>query len=278
MPPLTNQRLRTIENDAMAADEPLSALFLSESMSDLNEGATFLDRLSMEEVTFIRSRGTTIKAKRGEGIFHQGDSHEGIFLIESGRVRTFCTGPSGRELTLAYWTPGHFIGGPEVFGGVHLWSGEAMEDSRVMALTGTVVRDLIERMPTFALCLIDGLVAKGKCYSQLVQMLGTRSVSQRLAQLLKILGQVHGREEDGGQPELRHSSYPGGSRILRGGRWHSNAGRARRAPAAPSQLRWWHGHICPTAGGALSHWCFEEVNELVHKSWEALVDPQRNRH
>jgi len=198
LPPLTNQRLRTIENDAMAADEPLSALFLSESMSDLNEGATFLDRLSMEEVTFIRSRGTTIKAKRGEGIFHQGDSHEGIFLIESGRVRTFCTGPSGRELTLAYWTPGHFIGGPEVFGGVHLWSGEAMEDSRVMALTGTVVRDLIERMPTFALCLIDGLVAKGKCYSQLVQMLGTRSVSQRLAQLLKILGQVHGREEDGG--------------------------------------------------------------------------------
>ncbi len=189
-------RLRVIETMDMTTDEPLSALFLSESMSDLNEGATFLDRLSMEEVTFIRSRGSTIKARRGEGIFHQGDRHEGIYLIESGRVRTFCTGPSGRELTLAYWTPGHFIGGPEVFGGgVHLWSGEAMEDSRVMALSGAVVRDLIERMPIFALCLIDALVSKGKCYSQLVQMLGTRSISQRLAQLLKIMAQVHGRDD-----------------------------------------------------------------------------------
>ncbi|MEQ9555140.1 MAG: Crp/Fnr family transcriptional regulator [Rhodospirillales bacterium] len=195
----TPPRLRVIETRDMTTDEPLSALFLSESMSDLNEGATFLDRLSMEEVTFIRSRGSTIKARRGEGIFHQGDRHEGIYLIESGRVRTFCTGPSGRELTLAYWTPGHFIGGPEVFGGgVHLWSGEAMEDSRVMALSGAVVRDLIERMPIFALCLIDALVAKGKCYSQLVQMLGTRSVSQRLAQLLKIMAQVHGREKGNG--------------------------------------------------------------------------------
>ena len=191
--------LRVVETKDEGTDEPLSALFLSESMSDLNEGATFLDRLSMEEVTFIRTRGTTVKARRGEGIFHQGDPHEGIFLIESGRVRTFCTGPSGRELTLAYWTPGHFIGGPEVFGGgVHLWSGVAMEDSRVMALSGAVVRDLIERMPIFALCLIDALVAKGKCYSQLVQMLGTRSVAQRLAQLLKIMAQVHGREEDDG--------------------------------------------------------------------------------
>ena len=64
-----------------------------------------------------------------------------------------------------------------------------------MALSGAVVRDLIERMPIFALCLIDALVAKGKCYSQLVQMLGTRSVAQRLAQLLKIMGQVHGRDD-----------------------------------------------------------------------------------
>lgn len=191
-------RLRVIESSAMAADEPLSALFLSESLTDLNEGATFLDRLTMEEVTFLRTRANIIRVAKGAGIFHQGEAHEGIYLIESGRVRTYCTGPSGRELTLAYWTPGHFVGGPEVFGGHHLWSGEAMEDCRLLFLTGPVVRDLIERMPSFAICLIDGLVAKGKCYSQLVQMLGTRSVSQRLAQLLTIMGQVHGKEVSAG--------------------------------------------------------------------------------
>lgn len=50
-------------------------------------------------------------------------------------------------------------------------------------------------MPSFAICIINGLVAKGKCYSALVQMLGTRSVTERLAQLLIILADTHGRPE-----------------------------------------------------------------------------------
>ena len=57
------------------------------------------------------------------------------------------------------------------------------------------IRGLIETQPPFALCLIEGLVAKGKCYSALAQMLGTRSVVERLAQLLMILAENHGRRD-----------------------------------------------------------------------------------
>src|SRR5690606_14479745 len=123
-----------------------------------------------------------------ESVFTQGETHRGIFLIESGRVRTFYSGPSGREVTLAYWTPGHFVGGPEVFGkGVHMWSAVTAEPSRLSFLPGSAIRHLVERMPAFAVCLIDALSAKGKCYSAHLQMLGTRSVLERLAQLLLIL-------------------------------------------------------------------------------------------
>jgi len=52
-------------------------------------------------------------------------------------------------------------------------------------------------MPDVALAVIDGLVAKGKCYSALIQMLGTRSISERLEQLLLILADTHGRNEGG---------------------------------------------------------------------------------
>ena len=178
--------------------EPVPALFLTDEVSDLNEGATFLERLSMEEAQFLQSRGATLTIEKGMGIFFQGEAHNGIYLIENGRVRTYCNGPSGRELTLAYWSPGHFVGGPELFGGTHLWSGEATEDCRLLLLSGEVVHDLVERMPIFAICLIDALVAKGKCYSWLVQMLGTRSIPQRLAQLLTVLGRIHGAETDHG--------------------------------------------------------------------------------
>jgi CRP/FNR family cyclic AMP-dependent transcriptional regulator len=174
------------------------ALFLAERSSELNEGAEFLDKLSDVELSRLRQSGRAVKVSAGEGIFFQGDPHGGIYLIEEGLVRTFYNGPSGREITLAHWTPGHFVGGPEVFGGgLHIWSGEAMTECRLLFLTGSVVRELVETIPAFALAVIDGLVAKGKCYSALVQMLGTRSVAQRLAQLLLIMSETQGHEEEG---------------------------------------------------------------------------------
>jgi len=51
---------------------------------------------------------------------------------------------------------------------------------------------LLTGMPRFALALIDGLIAKGKCYSSMAQILGTRSVIERLAQFLLTLSELHG--------------------------------------------------------------------------------------
>jgi CRP-like cAMP-binding protein len=68
-----------------------------------------------------------------------------------------------------------------------------MVPSRLAYLPGARIRHLVETVPSFAVCLIEGLVSKGKCYSALVQMLGTRSAGERLAQLLLILAEVDGR-------------------------------------------------------------------------------------
>ena len=80
-------------------------------------------------------------------------------------------------------------------GGQHVWSADVTQDCRLLYLPAGAIRGLIESQPSFALCLIEGLVAKGKCYSALVQMLGTRSVVERLTQLLVILGENHGRRD-----------------------------------------------------------------------------------
>ncbi|WP_085044056.1 Crp/Fnr family transcriptional regulator [Ensifer aridi] len=169
------------------------ALFLSESVDGLNEGAHFLDALAPEEREKLDSHGRHIAFSTGEAIFTQGDWHEGIFIITSGQVRVFYTAPSGREITLAYWTAGHFVGGPEMTGGgTHIWSGEALSDCEILFLSAAALRKLVVALPSFALCLLQGLAAKGKCYSAMAQMLGTRSVIERLAQFLVNLGQLHG--------------------------------------------------------------------------------------
>ncbi|MFD1331820.1 Crp/Fnr family transcriptional regulator [Methylopila musalis] len=173
-----------------------TALFLSEGTDGLNAGAHFLDRLTAEERVLIGRRGRSYSVAAGETVFAQGDSHKGIFIIEQGRVRVFYTAPSGRQITLAYWTQGHFIGGPEIAGGgSHVWSGEALEDCRILNLNSAAIRDLVTTVPNFALCLIQGLVSKGKCYSSMAQMLGTRSVIERLAQFLLNLGELYGETE-----------------------------------------------------------------------------------
>jgi CRP-like cAMP-binding protein len=175
-------------------DRSQQAIYLSELHSEDGE-PRFFERLSASEIAAVRLASRVYTAAANEPVFVQGEPHNGIFLIEQGRVRTYYIGPSGKELTLAYWTPGHFVGGPEVFGGgTHIWSAVTMEPTRLAHLPGSAVRHLAETIPAFAICLIDALVAKGKCYSALAQMLGTRSVTARLAQLLLILSEANGSD------------------------------------------------------------------------------------
>lgn len=175
------------------------ALRLTESVIDITGRPNFLTRLSATEFLEVRGKGRAFAVNAGDEVFFQGEPHNGIFILESGCVRTYYSGPSGREITLAYWTPGHFVGGPEVFGnGTHMWSGKAVEPSELLHITGDDLRGLMERFPSFAVGIVEGLVYKGKCYSALVHMLGTRSILERLAQLLIILVDLDGVEQPDG--------------------------------------------------------------------------------
>ncbi|MDA0655688.1 MAG: Crp/Fnr family transcriptional regulator, partial [Proteobacteria bacterium] len=117
-----------ISNHALNRDDLPPALFLSETPVEIGTRSSFFARMSAEEFCVLRDIGREIHVPAGETVFFQGERHEGIFLIEFGSVRTFYVGPSGREITLAYWTRGNFVGGPEIFGGgEHIWSGVAAE-------------------------------------------------------------------------------------------------------------------------------------------------------
>ena len=72
-----------------------------------------------------------------------------------------------------------------------------MTDCSVVHFPGKVLRRLVMQIPSLAIGVIEGLAFKGKCYSALAQMLGTRSVTERLAHLLLHLADVYGvREKD----------------------------------------------------------------------------------
>ena len=175
------------------------ALLLTENQTGIGGLRPLLQQLTPRERELVLAQGRRRVVYRGQTLFSQGASHDGIFLIETGRIRVFYTAPSGREITLAYWHVGNFVGGPEVFGsGTHLWSGVAAANSSAMLLPGKALRSLASQIPALAIGLIEGLAHKGKCYSALAQMLGTRSITERLAQLLLHLVDIYGVEQNEG--------------------------------------------------------------------------------
>lgn len=153
-----------------------------------------LGHLNEIETRRVMQRVQRRRYKPKDILFCQGDGHDGIFMIESGLVRTYYNSPSGREITLAYWEPGNFVGGPDVFGdSIHVWSGVAVHETEVNKLSGTALRELMAKIPGLGIGVAEALVFKGKCFSSLVQMLGTRSVRERLSQLLLMLMELHGQ-------------------------------------------------------------------------------------
>jgi len=172
------------------------ALLLSESPALAAGPPALFQGLNQRERDQVLSHGRRRVLDRGRTLFAQGTANDGVYLVESGRIRVFYSAPSGREITLAYWHPGNFVGGPDVFGsGQHLWSGVTVSASTVVHLPAKALRALVLQIPALGVGLIEGLAFKGKCYSALAQMLGTRSVTERLAQLLLHLVDAYGVED-----------------------------------------------------------------------------------
>jgi CRP-like cAMP-binding protein len=158
-----------------------------------------LDGLSADDRIRLLDIGHKRSFDAEQPLFRQGDVHDGIFLIESGRIRSYYVAPSGREVTLAYWFPGNFVGAPDIFGGgTHMWASSAVQRTSTIFLPGPELRRLALGSASIAVALLDALSFKARCYSAMAQMLGTRSATERLEHLLVFLATVYGLKEPSG--------------------------------------------------------------------------------
>ncbi len=164
------------------------AVHLTESGSSFTQGPDILSMLTSDELAMLIDEGKETQYRKGEFFFQQGDVHDGIHFIKSGRVRSYYTSSAGREVTLAYWPAGHFVGAPQILGGgEHMWTSIAVEPTTGLWLPGETLRRLIMKTPNLAIAVIEGLVYKSMCYTALLQIMGTQSKTSRLCHLLLTL-------------------------------------------------------------------------------------------
>jgi CRP-like cAMP-binding protein len=153
---------------------------------------------------------------RGEHLFAQGEPYTTSYLIRSGVVRTYYIAPSGKEITIAYWSPGTMVGGPNVFreNRPHIWSAQAASEVVAECVRGRDLEELSLELPQLAHYLIETLTFKLEWTSLLLQTFGTQSVQSRLAHLLLQLGERYGVAHSDGTLIAHHFSHDELARMV----------------------------------------------------------------
>jgi CRP-like cAMP-binding protein len=150
--------------------------------------------LPAEDKARLLACSTRKRFPKGATIFAQGNPHTTTFVVESGLVRTYYTSATGKEVTMAYWSDGDLLGGPNFLTAdtSHVWSARAIEDATIWCIAADELERLVSSCPPIARFIIDSMTVKLFWVSGLLQGFGTQSVFLRLAHLLLKLAEMYG--------------------------------------------------------------------------------------
>jgi CRP/FNR family transcriptional regulator, cyclic AMP receptor protein len=150
-------------------------------------------RRSLAEVSVDRSY------KKGHLICHQGDLGEALFVIVEGHVKVFVTSEDGDEMVLVTLGPSEVFGELAIIdGGPRSASAEALEPTKVLALTRTVLLDVLRRHPQSTDSLLKSLGSLVRRLTEQASDLVFLDLYGRVAKLLLALAERESPLEDGG--------------------------------------------------------------------------------
>jgi CRP/FNR family transcriptional regulator len=152
-----------------------------------------------EDLAAFTSVGKRKVFRRGEAVFHQGDTADAMFLIKSGRIKLSKIFADGREVTLDYRKEGDTFG-ENMFGKATQYPVTAWceEDSYTCGFKKSDFEQLILEHPSIGLRVI-------RKQSELIESLSTRlgdmaipSLEERLYRILINVARDHGVAVDRG--------------------------------------------------------------------------------
>jgi len=112
--------------------------------------------LNHDEIEQIDRQTRMTTVRKGQVIYHQEDTAEGLFLLKRGRVRLSRLSPSGKKLELAVLEPGTFFGELSMLGvSMRNASAEAVDDSLLCVMSEADVERLVLSKPQVGLRMIE---------------------------------------------------------------------------------------------------------------------------
>ncbi len=121
---------------------------------------------------------------RGDSLFCQGDPFRSLFVVKTGSIKTYATGPEGGEQVLGFHLPGELIGLDAIEKGVHACSATVLETSAICEIPFAQLESLSNRIPSLQHQLYRLLSKEIGQDAEMLLLLGKKSAEERLAGFL----------------------------------------------------------------------------------------------
>ncbi len=168
--------------------------------------------LACEALVDIAQRAIELHLKKGEILFFSGEPARGLFVLVSGKIRTFHQNEDGRELVLQVDSDGSVLGDVPVFDdGPYTASAIAEIETDVLLIETSDIRKLCVKYPFLALAALKLMAGKVRRHASLVEALSLHEVGQRLA--LFLLAEAHSSADIQIEFRLPLSNHEIASRI-----------------------------------------------------------------
>jgi CRP/FNR family cyclic AMP-dependent transcriptional regulator len=163
-------------------------------------GATRLfGELDTGALSSLAERAIERSYKKGQLLVYQGDTGDSVFVVVEGLVKVMVTSEEGEEMVLVTLRPGDTFGELSlVDGGPRSASAEAVEATRVLIITRSVLLELLEKHPSLTDSLLRSLGSLARRLTEQAADLVFLDIHGRMAKLLLTLAEDRGKETGDG--------------------------------------------------------------------------------
>ena len=150
-------------------------------------------------VSALARKGIIRRYRANTTLIEEDDHGDSVFIVLSGLLRIFCADHNGREITLALYGPGEYVGEMSLDGGPRSASVSTEKASVCAIVTGATLKQHLAKYPEFALELIERLIRRTRLATDSARSLALLDAYGRLTRLLNSLAV---------EPPGRHASDP----------------------------------------------------------------------
>lgn len=149
-----------------------------------------LEDKQLEMITGVITRK---KYKKGEVIFLQGSFLDGLYIINSGKIKIFKYTKEGKEQILYILSDGDFFGELSLLKAEEVsFNAEAMEDVNICMIEKKNFDKILALNPEISVKILDVVGGRLSKLETLVQSLSTKDIEARIAQMLLELAEEFG--------------------------------------------------------------------------------------